>query len=60
MWEGYQMSKKAAEWLLAGVIFARSTSLLFAKVGLESMSPLNLLVWPLRCCASSSGRSCAM
>ena len=37
------MSKKAAEWLLAGVIFARSTSLLFAKVGLESMSPLNLL-----------------
>ena len=37
------MSKRAAEWLLAGVIFARSTSLLFAKVGLESMSPLNLL-----------------
>lgn len=37
------MSKKAAEWLLAGVIFARSTSLLFAKVGLESMSSLNLL-----------------
>ena len=37
------MSKKAAEWLLAGVIFARSTSLLFAKVGLESMRPLNLL-----------------
>ena len=37
------MSKKAAEWLLAAVIFARSTSLLFAKVGLESMSPLNLL-----------------
>ena len=37
------MCKKAAEWLLAGVIFARSTSLLFAKVGLESMSPLNLL-----------------
>lgn len=58
------MSKKAAEWLLAGVIFARSTSLLFAKVGLESMSPLNLLAvrfcLPLRCCASSSGRSCAM
>ena len=42
------MSKKAAEWLLAGVIFARSTSLLFAKVGLESMSPLNLLA--LRFC----------
>lgn len=37
------MSRKSAEWLLAGVIFARSTSLLFAKVGLESMSPLNLL-----------------
>lgn len=37
------MSKRAAEWLLAAVIFARSTSLLFAKVGLESMSPLNLL-----------------
>ena len=37
------MSKRAAEWLLAGVIFARSTSLLFARVGLESMSPLNLL-----------------
>ena len=37
------MSKKAAGWLLAGVIFARSTSLLFAKVGLENMSPLNLL-----------------
>ena len=37
------MSKKAAEWLLAAVIFARSTSLLFAKVGLESISPLNLL-----------------
>ena len=41
--EGYQMSKRAAEWLLAAVIFVRSTSLLFAKVGLESMSPLNLL-----------------
>ena len=37
------MSKRAAEWLLAAVIFARSTSLLYAKVGLESMSPLNLL-----------------
>ena len=37
------MSKRAAEWLLAGVIFARSTSLLFAKVGLASISPLNLL-----------------
>ena len=37
------MSKRAAEWLLAAVIFARSTSLLFAKVGLESLSPLNLL-----------------
>ncbi len=37
------MSKRAAEWLLAGVTFARSTSLLFARVGLESMSPLNLL-----------------
>ena len=37
------MSKRAAEWLLAAVIFARSTSLLFAKVGLESISPLNLL-----------------
>ena len=37
------MSRKSAEWLLAAVIFARSTSLLFAKVGLESLSPLNLL-----------------
>lgn len=37
------MSRKSAEWLLAAVIFARSTSLLFAKVGLASMSPLNLL-----------------
>ncbi len=33
------MSRKSAEWLLAAVIFARSTSLLFAKVGLESLSP---------------------
>lgn len=37
------MSRKSAEWLLAAVIFARSTSLLFAKIGLTSMSPLNLL-----------------
>lgn len=37
------MSRKHAEWLLAAVIFARSTSLLFAKIGLESISPLNLL-----------------
>lgn len=37
------MSRKSAEWLLAAVIFARSTSLLFATVGLEIMSPLNLL-----------------
>ena len=38
------MSKKAAGWLLAGVIFARSTSLLFAKVGLENMSPLHGMI----------------
>lgn len=37
------MSRKSAEWLLAAVIFARSTSLLFAKIGLASISPLNLL-----------------
>lgn len=37
------MSRKQAECLLAAVIFARSTSLLFAKIGLNSFTPLNLL-----------------
>ena len=37
------MSRKNAEILLGSVIFARSTSLLFAKIGLASISPLNLL-----------------
>jgi len=37
------MSRRNAEILLAAVIVARSTSLLFAKVGLSSISPLNLL-----------------
>lgn len=37
------MTKRNAEILLAAVIIARSTSLLFAKVGLESMGVLNLL-----------------
>ena len=37
------MSPKQAECLLAAVIFARSTSLLFAKIGLNSFTPLNLL-----------------
>lgn len=37
------MSRKQAECLLAVVIFARSTSLLFAKIGLNSFTPLNLL-----------------
>ena len=37
------MSRKQAECLLAAVIFARSTSLLCAKIGLNSFTPLNLL-----------------
>lgn len=37
------MDRRYAELLLAGVIFARSTSLLFAKIGLEHMEPLGLL-----------------
>ena len=37
------MSRKQAECLLAAVIFSRSTSLLFAKIGLNSFTPLNLL-----------------
>lgn len=37
------MSKKSAEILLASVIIARSSSLLFSKIGLGSMSPFNLL-----------------
>lgn len=37
------MSRKQAECLLAAVIFARSTSLLFAKIGLNSFTPLDLL-----------------
>lgn len=37
------VSRRNAELLLAAVIFARSTSLLFAKIGLGSISPLNLL-----------------
>lgn len=37
------MSTRNAELLLAGVIVARSTSLLFAKTALETMSVFNLL-----------------
>ena len=37
------MDRRYAELLLASVIFARSTSLLFAKIGLEHMEPLGLL-----------------
>lgn len=37
------MSRKQAECPLAAVIFARSTSLLCAKIGLNSFTPLNLL-----------------
>lgn len=37
------MSRKSAELLLAAVIVARSTSFLFTKTGLGSLSPLNLL-----------------
>jgi drug/metabolite transporter (DMT)-like permease len=42
------MSKRNAKLLLAGVIAARSTSLLFAKIGLGTISPFNLLA--LRFC----------
>lgn len=37
------MSRKNAEILLAAVIIARSASLLFAKIGLGSIAPMNLL-----------------
>lgn len=37
------MKRRNAEILLAAVIIARSTSLLFAKIGLGSIAPMNLL-----------------
>lgn len=37
------MSVRKAELLLAAVIIARSTSLLFVKVGLGTISPFNLI-----------------
>lgn len=37
------MSVRKAELLLAAVIIARSTSLLFVKVGLGMISPFNLI-----------------
>ena len=37
------MSRKNAELLLAGVIVARSMSLLFAKKALDTLDPFNLL-----------------
>jgi drug/metabolite transporter (DMT)-like permease len=44
------MSKNGAKLLLAGVIAARSTSLLLAKIGLGTISPFNLLA--LRFCSA--------
>ena len=38
------MSKRAAEWLLAAVIFARSTSLLFAWLGCTGSSTALLVL----------------
>lgn len=37
------MKEKQAEWLLAALIFTRSSAYLFSKVLLETVSPLNLL-----------------
>ncbi len=37
------MTRRKAELLLAGIILARSTSYLFAKIGLENMGIFNLL-----------------
>ena len=37
------MKTRNAEFLLAAVIVARSTSLLFSKIGLNTLSPLNFL-----------------
>ncbi len=37
------LDRRRAEWLLAGVVVARSTSYLFTKTGMETMGPFNLL-----------------
>ena len=42
------MSEKRAELLLACVIIARSTSFVFNKLGLGTMTAFNLRCW--RCC----------
>ncbi|MBO5556540.1 MAG: EamA family transporter, partial [Oscillospiraceae bacterium] len=36
------MNERRAEWLLASVIVARATSLLFSKLSLRAMGPYNL------------------
>ncbi|MCM1124284.1 MAG: DMT family transporter, partial [Eubacterium sp.] len=39
----HTMKEKQAEWLLAALIFTRSSSYLFSKLLLQTLSPLNLL-----------------